>query len=201
MIGEAGSGGISFAGAAGMSTCTDPDGGDITVRGTTKGTNGTFTDACTAEGDLTEYSCEVKATGAAIPCVLAPASEEDARLIAPPGCGTPTGKVVSTLVSCGGLCKEGRCNYWCPAPGQELEYHAVVNGAVSIENHALDFRYECEVVFAREDYDCASELLVGETTTVFSTGSCNASSIVFGTSSSEDPAVQDCTYSCTLAVE
>jgi hypothetical protein len=191
-------GGVAVGGTA--PTCTDSDGSDARIRGETKGSvDGAFTDVC-ENGELIEYTCEIVVT-ANPDCTstqAAPASGGAAELVAPPQCQVPTGKVVETQVDCDGRCREGTCFYWCPSVGDWLEYREAQGETVEFENPESEFRYECEVTFERDGYDCASQSLEGHAAPVISQGNCDLTSIVFGTATDEEPDVQTCTYSCSL---
>jgi hypothetical protein len=66
---------------------------DPEVRQTIEGTNGTFSDECEANGDLVEYTCEMREL-----CEFEG------------GCAPfPTGRVISRVFECAGACEDGAC--------------------------------------------------------------------------------------------
>ena len=189
-------GGAGGATNGGVASCTDTDGADARVRGTSTGIDGAFTDACEG-GDLREYSCERIQV---MPCLTpAAASSDSANRAAPivPVCNVVTGNVTSSLVACGGKCKDGTCLYWCPNYGDTLEYLESGSDEIVIENQTNGFVYACEVSF-ENDFDCDAESLAGEKASVYSLGNCNVEQVVFGTATAEAPSVQRCTYTCSL---
>src|SRR5687768_485957 len=109
----------------GATACSETDGSDVRVQGTSTGLNGSFTDEC-KNGALIEYYCETS-TVVDPRCLQASSpngGSADIALPRPlPTCETYTGQVVSHEVDCDGLCKDGTCMYWCPTVEHEVEYH------------------------------------------------------------------------------
>lgn len=193
----AGSGGkvTGGNGPGGQTSCTDSDGGDQKVRGTTKGTNGTFEDKC-VEGDLVEYSCEMKVMPG--PCLAASMSSADADLRpAPPidNCEVPTGKVIETNVDCGGRCEAGTCFYWCPTLTDEVRVSRRQAVGTEITNLRTEDVYSCEITYESENFDCRGTFQ-GETYPVFS-AACDLDTVTIGIDSNDEPGVLLCSYSCT----
>jgi len=196
--GGAPTGGI--IGVGGKAVCSDTDGSDVRVQGTSKGLNGTFTDKCD-KGSLVEYFCEKEIISD--PSCFAAAAASGADLAAPrpipiPGCEVFTGEVTSSLIDCGGLCKDGTCMYWCPTVEDEVRYVEAQSDAVLLENTTSNFRYACEVTFQRDGYDCATESLEGSVVGVYSLGECTLDEVIFGTDTPQEPGIQTCTYRCSL---
>jgi hypothetical protein len=208
--GGSGTGGVTTGGSngatggskstGGATACSETDGADVRVQGTSKGLNGSFTDQC-ENGSLIEYYCE-KVDVIDPNCLLsASPNGGDADLAAPrpiPSCQVYTGQVVSTEVDCDGRCKDGTCNYWCPTVEHDVEYHEVGSDSAVLHNEALDFVYDCRVEWQRDGYDCSDPELVGSYVGVYSLGTCNLDNIVFGTDTPEEPGIQTCTFDCTL---
>jgi hypothetical protein len=208
--GGSGTGGVTTGGSSGATggskstggatACSETDGADVRVQGTSKGLNGSFTDQC-ENGSLIEYYCE-KVDVIDPNCLLsASPNGGDADLAAPrpiPSCQVYTGQVVSTEVDCDGRCKDGTCNYWCPTVEHDVEYHEVGSDSAVLHNEALDFVYDCRVEWQRDGYDCSDPDLVGSYVGVYSLGTCNLDNIVFGTDTPEEPGIQTCTFDCTL---
>jgi hypothetical protein len=208
--GGSGTGGVTTGGSSGATggskstggatACSETDGADVRVQGTSKGLNGSFTDQC-EDGSLIEYYCE-KVDVIDPNCLLsASPNGGDADLAAPrpiPSCQVYTGQVVSTEVDCDGRCKDGTCNYWCPTVEHDVEYHEVGSDSAVLHNEALDFVYDCRVEWQRDGYDCSDPELVGSYVGVYSLGTCNLDNIVFGTDTPEEPGIQTCTFDCTL---
>jgi hypothetical protein len=209
--GGSSTGGVTTGGATGATggskstggatACSDTDGSDVRVQGTSKGVNGSFTDEC-ENGALIEYYCQTL-TVVDPSCLVSTSSNGGgaADLAAPrpiPSCEVYTGQVVSTHVDCDGRCKDGTCNYWCPTVEHEVEYHDVSSDRVELHNIDLDFVYDCRVEWQRDGYDCLDPELVGSYVGVYSLGTCNLDNIVFGTDTPEEPGIQTCTFDCTL---
>jgi hypothetical protein len=208
--GGSGTGGVTTGGSSGATggskstggatACSETDGADVRVQGTSKGLNGSFTDQC-ENGSLIEFYCE-KVDVIDPNCLLsASPNGGDADLAAPrpiPTCQVYTGQVVSTEVDCDGRCKDGTCNYWCPTVEHDVEYHEVGSDSAVLHNEALDFVYDCRVEWQRDGYDCSDPDLVGSYVGVYSLGTCNLDNIVFGTDTPEEPGIQTCTFDCTL---
>jgi hypothetical protein len=196
-----GSGGATGGKSAGGATaCSETDGSNVQVQGTSKGLNGSFTDEC-KNGALIEYYCET------VPvvdpsCLLASSPNGGSTDIAAPRpiptCEIYTGQVVSHQVDCDGMCKDGTCMYWCPTVEHEVEYHETGSGTAVLHNNDLDFVYDCQVTWERDDYDCSDPDLVGSYVGVYSLGACTLDNIVFGTDTPEEPGIQTCTFDCTL---
>jgi hypothetical protein len=199
-----GSAGVSGAGQGGSGgvfmDCNDPDatggrGDGSTTKSTTVGTNGSFTDACDADGNLVEHVCEVG------PCV-------SARVVPFGGNGgfaqggsaggamCPTGSVVSRVIDCGGLCEEATCFGWCAEQGSEFEITGISGSNVLMAKGS--HQYSCEVVFQGEGFDCADPDLVGRTLVVTSLGTCNVTSTTFGWNDPDSELAQECTFTCTV---
>jgi hypothetical protein len=200
-----GAGGVSGAGQGGVggaaTDCSDPDatggrGDGSTKKSTTVGTNGSFTDACDADGNLVEHVCEIG------PCI-------SARVVPFGGGGgfaqggsaggnamCPTGDVVSRTIDCGGRCTEGTCFGWCAEQGSEFEITGM-SGMTALMAKGSD-QYSCEVVFQGDGFDCLDPDLVGRTLVVTSLGACNATSTTFGWNDPEFELVQECTFTCTV---
>lgn len=198
-VGGAFTGG-NAGGGRGPTACSDPDGTDYKRRGKTTGTNGTFEDRC-EDGNLVEYICELG------PCVAMSSGAEDRAApalplpvaggpgIAPPPPQCITGRVVESLISCGGRCNEGTCFGWCPAAGDEVTYEEVEGGEVVLENASRNARYRCEVQSSTGNADCADPELEGETRKVEAIVSCSAVAVSFATRLSEQAT---CNYRCSI---
>jgi hypothetical protein len=193
--GGANQGGATVAGSAGTTSCTDSDGGDQKVRGTTKGTNGTFEDECEG-GDLVEYSCETIATPG--PCAAAAMSPDvDLRPVAPIDvCQVPTGKVVEERVHCGGRCEQGTCFYWCPTLTDEVLVTRNGTNRAELTNLRTEDVYSCEIAYEAENLDCRGSSQ-GRVFQVFSVGLCDAEGLTIGVDLEDEPGVLACSYSCS----
>jgi hypothetical protein len=160
---------------AGASQCSDPDARDYQARGTATGTNGAFTDECDANGDITEYVCELQYT--MVPGCIVPGGGGGVPPGAPPSSGPatpqcpsfPTGRVVGEKLTCfGGLCREGACGTYCPMTGDSVRYERVgADGSALLANTCDGGRYECTLL---EDFptafDCIRSPTIGFTTTI-----------------------------------
>jgi hypothetical protein len=193
--GGANQGGAPVAGSAGTTICTDSDGGDQTVRGTTKGTNGTFEDECDG-GDLVEYSCETIVIPG--PCAAAAMSpDEDLRPVPPiDDCQVPTGLVVEERVHCGGRCEQGTCFYWCPTLADEVLVTRNGTNRAELTNLRTEDVYACEITYEAENLDCRGSAQ-GRIFQVFSVGLCDAEALTIGVDLEDEPGVLACSYSCS----
>lgn len=155
LAGTAGTGGtLGTGGIAG--TCSDPDGPDPTVRATTVGANGTFTDSCDTNGNLIEYTCEMI-------CNCCPNPD--------PSCFVQTGNVVPQTFDCVGTCVEGACVSRCPHDGDALQFSSGdPSGNAQIKNLSDGSSYSCKLIFdATGGYNCTSAT-AGLTATIVSLG-------------------------------
>ncbi len=186
------------AGAAGAPGCVDPDGAvqpmsGASVASTTVGENGSFTDTCDENGNLVEYVCEMA------PCTVQ-------RIIpATGGQGTggtsaclpmASGQVVPLSIDCAGHCRDGACFGWCASFGDTFTVTAVA--ANGLEMSRGDDAYSCSVVFQRDGYDCLGASLMGRELVVTSLGACVGASTTFGWDDLDDPATEECAFTCTL---
>lgn len=191
-----GGGPVAGTGSGGNATCTDSDGGDEKVRGTTKGTNGTFEDKCD-DGDLIEYSCETMLVPR--PCAAAsmPSGGADLRPVPPVDeCEVPTGKVIERRVDCGGRCDGGTCFAWCPTLTDEVLVERNGANTAELTNQRTEDVYSCEITYEAENIDCRGSF-EGEIFQVFSVGSCDAQGLTIGVDTADEPGVLACSYSCT----
>lgn len=161
--GSAGVGAQGGSGAAGVdaSLCTDGDGGEPSVRSAATGVNGTFTDACDADGNLTEYLCEVRYEACQPNCWDCPP------------CSVSTGQVIPQHIDCNGTCVDGTCVTRCPDFGDGLRYLSVdASGDVTFLNLTDQRRYACSLTWdaTSDSYDCKSQPYAGLETQVSSLG-------------------------------
>ncbi len=128
------SGGIQALGAA--IVCANgaaPDPSTKTLapdaRQSFSGTNGTFTDSCDENGDLTAYECEFEQV--------------------PDGDGTfpkGTGAVAQTTIPCDGACVGGTCVGACAQPGDKMQIvSSDDSGNATLEDEATHWSYACQV--------------------------------------------------------
>jgi hypothetical protein len=137
---SSGSAGVSSSGSAGAQTqpikCPqgafpDPSTKSLApdVRQTFAGTNGTFSDSCDSNGDLTAYRCKVDqisaGDGSAIP--------------------TATGEVEQKTIACGGACVDGTCAGVCEKYGDKMQVvSADASGDTILEDERTHWRYRCQ---------------------------------------------------------
>lgn len=143
------------AGTAMMTICPPPGEvaqmsgqGSPDIENQVDGTNGTFTDVCTSDGNLVDYSCQIidKAHG--------------------PPYFVYSGAVVASFYDCGGACKAGACISRCPEMGQALSFEtSVTNGTVFVRNQDEGRRYECVISWddPGDGFDCAKGIRSGTT--------------------------------------
>ena len=111
--------------------------------------DGTFEDACDADGNLIKYSCELMGS-----CQLQGACNQ-----------TPTGKVISRTTDCSGTYVGGVCSPPCPSPGEALLCKSIASdGSVTLEEHldASGLRIvSWRPAVIRASYDCSAMPQVG----------------------------------------
>jgi hypothetical protein len=199
-------GGAVGTGGTTAPSCSDPDEGRTNEQGTTTGVNGAFTDACEG-GELVEYFCEMEIVFDANCGFLEQSGSADAPAEPPggsgaalpvPRCERPTGQVVSSIISCGGRCEDGVCFGWCPTLEDEVTYVEVEGDTVLLENARNEQRYQCQVLFERDGFDCTAPELTGEIFPVFATGTCNAGTVKFAINTPAEPNQTACNFDCTL---
>jgi hypothetical protein len=126
--------------------CENPDSMvvHVGIPATLSGSNGTFADECTPEGDLIQYACEIETecTGRDLPTCT----------------DFPTGVVVSTEVPCGGRCSAGACEYGCPTHWQRVTVIGEqADGRYLLSDAELQRDFLCELGEDNpdDDFDCA----------------------------------------------
>ena len=195
--GTGASGGLAgVGGTGGNSVCTNPDLGtyatEYETQSTAIGQNGSFTDACDAQGNLIEYICEVDSSGCTYPNP-------------PINCQRITGNVTPVIVNCSGTCNAGACSSYCTHPNDVLAYQSVdrATGATTLSNPTRDAVYVCELIWDREtaDYDCAANPVIGGTAAAVSFGNATLLCLPGETSTfgvaPQGTTQQECTYTCT----
>ena len=201
-----GTSGSGLGGTAGAAVrCLDPDAtagptyNGASVASTTEGTNGTFADACDANGNLIEYSCQ---TACAVPRIN-PTGGVSGFGTGGVGAGggavcipAQSGTVTSQTIDCGGACAEGACFGWCADIGDEFVVTSAASTGLSVERDG--FAYVCSVAFQLDGYDCLSASLNGRTITVTSLGACSGASTTFGWNDPESTLGQECAFTCSL---
>jgi hypothetical protein len=180
---------------AGVS-CTDPDGGDYSVRGTTTGTNGIFYDSCDASGNLVEHYCEYQ-NCLPLQDRAAPYPTGGAGGIGIPCSPQVTGRVISGTVDCGGRCVEGACSWFCAAQGDVYSVVSTQPG-MAVLAHPAGRILECTVLVELGGFNCSAAGLAGHAMTVVALGSCTPHSTTIGVDDASTMAGQDCTYQCTV---
>jgi hypothetical protein len=191
----------SDATSAPNATVCGPDAGTVSftysdpaLPETWSGTNGTFVDACDANGNLTKYSCEVMQ-------VCGPGPN--------PGCNEfDTGAVKSWSIDCAGHCVAGACPSRCPAFGDILTVESVdAAGNVSLRDAADGRAFTCALTYQQPDagFDCIANVHVGSRGTFssqgFSGSYCTGANIgSFGLCYPGGSCYgQDCSYACSVA--
>ncbi len=103
------------------------------VRHTYTGTNGTFADACDAQGNLIQYSCVTTLECLTDEAPNAPCYTYDTGPVASP-----------SHVDCVGGCVDGRCDARCPQQGDQVTFTQVFNdGSVVVRNDSDGRSYNC----------------------------------------------------------
>ena len=166
------------------------------MRSTASGVNGTFTDACDADGNVTEYLCEVNYEQCTPNCWAN----------CPP-CATLTGQVVSQHFDCDGTCVDGTCAARCPSFGDRLRYLSVdASGNATFLNLADQRRYSCRLFWdtASDAYDCKTDAYAGLETQVSALGLfgsyCTGGTFGnIGVGVVTPASNEACAYECTIA--
>jgi hypothetical protein len=102
--------------------------GSTEVRHTFTGSNGTFTDACDAQGNLFKYSCEEKNRCVGMTC----AGPIYTGRVNPP-----------QLVDCLGTCRGGRCLNQCPQAWDLVAFVALDGASVIVQDATDGHVYRC----------------------------------------------------------
>jgi hypothetical protein len=132
---------------------------DPAVPDVVSGTNGVFSDACDAQGNLVDYYCETFN-------VCGPGPNPSCQMYL-------TGRVVSQNVDCSGHCSTASCDSRCPAIGQRFHYAAVgASGAATIVNDSDGRTYACSVLYdnPNDSFSCTTGPTVGMAGTITSLG-------------------------------
>ncbi len=156
---------------------------DPTVKKEVMGNDGMQMDHCDDDGNLVEALCEIETE-----CGPGPN----------PGCmTTQTGNTTTMEFDCAGTCIDGTCEARCPAAEDELEYVQVGDPAV-LQNNTDGRAYTCTLLFDQmnDTYDCTTDPVVGETTTVIGLGL--AGSFCTGGDFGNIQTATGCSYACTI---
>ncbi len=177
--------------------CVDPDVGmqgtaAWTVRATTTGENGSFTDTCDENGNLIEYLCETATCGFDTAGAV-PAAGGSSDVGVP--CQPITSRfVISTSVNCAGRCVEGACNWFCASQGDTLTVVEAPGDHVTFEDGGTIL--DCKPLVELGGFECLSPALLGHTMSVVSLGNCTAQSTVLGADDATTTPGEDCAYEC-----
>lgn len=203
--GQGQGGAIELGGLGGVPACTETDQAatnQYRVRGTTVGTNGTYSDYCTEDGNLVEYSCEMGCDSYALgygglPITAGAAGAITSQVLPIVCMPYAIGPVIEAEVNCDGRCQDGTCFGWCPDFGDSLTVSGVSGGEVAMET-PNGYSLKCEVTVTQPGYDCAEPILVGTSLNVLALGSCTTAATYFGTDLPNSIGNQACSYGCTV---
>jgi hypothetical protein len=112
------------------------------------GTNGTFVDVCTSDGNLIDRSCRLMDKSQGPPWFVY------------------TGAVASSFYDCGGACQNGTCLSACPSSGETVAFEsAAADGYLVVRNQTEGRRYGCVVTWddPSDTFDCYSGIGAGTT--------------------------------------
>jgi hypothetical protein len=161
-----------------------------------EGDNGTFTDACTADGNLTKHACELVPDPACMPVPPNP----------PPCPSVATGQVLEQEIDCRGTCQAGACEGSCPQFDDALEVLALEGDSVVFSTPDPARRLHCALFFEQPDdgFDCAT-VRVGQRGFISSLGlqQSYCTGGAFGNIGACFQAdctqqVQNCSYACSI---
>jgi hypothetical protein len=155
---------------------------DPEERERTIGDNGTFEDACDADGNLIEYVCE---------------TQEMCEGFPNPACTTfLTGNVIEQLLNCSGHCVDATCEARCPAFDDIVRYLSIdASGNPELLNVTDGRNYSCDLIF---DAGGCTSIVAGAERVITSLGlrggPCTGAD--FGNIGTSDP--QQCSYRCDI---